>query len=68
MIDRSDNSEYAIQITNQSFSWGVQEQEDLEEEKKKKPSEDKKVKSDVKEPLIEEVDENDESEDVLTLG
>ena len=54
LIKKEENDEYAIQIKNHSFSWGIKEKEHEE----KKEITHKKANTEIEEPLIDENIEN----------
>jgi ATP-binding cassette subfamily C (CFTR/MRP) protein 10 len=54
LIKKEENDEYAIQIKNHSFSWGIKEKEHEE----KKETKDKKANAEIEEPLIDDNIEN----------
>ena len=66
LINKEQNNEFSIQIKNQSFSWGVKENE---EEEEKIETTEKKVNEEFQEPLIkDDIENSDQKNDVQTLG
>lgn len=66
LINKEQNNEFSIQIKNQSFSWGVKENEKEEE---KIETTEKKVNEEFQEPLIkDDIENSDQKNDVQTLG